>query len=282
MRRTDGLPGWHPLPSRPVAAAPVPDVPDPEPPAPAPEPANVALISRIFPHPSNVRDDLGDLAGITDSVKAHGILQPLLVQPHPQKDGCYIVLAGHRRLEAARRAGLQEVPVTIRHGVKYETALELMLVENLQRADLNPMDKAEAMGQLKMRGHSVIRIAEAIGLSDAAVYQYLALLELDQSSREKVRAGELTKSDAFEAVTRTRKRRRAAGGMKNRSAAVASTWEPDHFTWDHPLARKAAGLCAGRDHTMRRRIGRVACGECFETVIRADERVVCETLGGAA
>lgn len=236
-------------------------------------------ISRVFPHPANVREQLTGLTELADSIRVHGILQPLVVQPHPQRPGCYVVLAGHRRLEAARRAGLEEVPAVVRQAASYDQAIEVMLVENLQRADLNPMDKAEALGRLRHRGYSVAQITDAISISDAAVYQYLALLELDQASRQKIRDGELTKTDAVAAIQRTRKHRRARRGQANRSTAIAATWEPDHFTWQHPLAKRAAGVCAAREHNRRRRVGKVACGQCWETVIRADERTVAAVAG---
>lgn len=237
----------------------------------------VLHISRIKPHPRNVRDDLGDLDGLTESIKAHGILQPIVVEPQPLGSGQFVIIAGHRRHAAARRAGLEMVPVVFRERPEGTEPEELMLVENLQRADLNPMDKAEAMGALQKKGYSTRRIAASIGLSEQSVYNYLMLLELAPATKKRVRAGTLSAADAQQAVRRTRQRQRKAEGKPARPAPVE--WEPDHFTARHPLAKKAAAMCDAREHTMRRRVGKTACGQCWETVIRQDERIAVSVLG---
>ena len=229
-----------------------------------------AHISRIRPHPSNVRDDLGDLTELTDSIKAQGILQPIVVQPDPRTHGYYVVLAGHRRLAAAKLAGFEEVPISVREAAGPAKAIEVMLVENCQRADLNPMDKAEAMGKLRDHGYSQTAIAKAIGLTGSTVSYYLSLLELDAKSRERVRASEVSAATAIAAVRGTRKRQRKKRG----DAPMGARWEPDYLNGTHPLARKAEAMCRARDHTMRRRIGKVACGQCWETAIRSDEQLV--------
>lgn len=232
-------------------------------------------VSRLHPHPDNIREDLGDLAEMTRSVRAHGILQPIAVEPHPEISGHFQIIAGHRRFASAKRAGLDMVPVTFRQagGAQPE---ELMLVENLHREGLNPMDKAEAMGKLRRKGYTAQRIADSTGLSGSTVGYYLSLLELDLKAQEKVRAGHLSAADAVAAVRRVRKKTRAAEGKTE----MGPVWEPDHFTRQHPLARRAEALCNGREHSMRRRVGKLACGECWETVIRADERIVAAALAG--
>ena len=238
-------------------------------------------ISRITGHPANIRDDPGDLSELVASIKAHGILQPLVVRPHPQRHGWLVVLGGHRRLAAARLAGLEEVPVVVREAAGPAKDIEIMLVENCQRRDLGPIEKAEAMGALRDRGYSNLAIAKATGLADATICTYLALLDLDASSQEKIRNRELAVSVAVEAVRKTRARQRQRAGQKNRSAGMRLSWAPDHFTERHPLARQANELCDAREHNMRRRIGKVACGQCWETVIRADERTAMAALAGA-
>jgi ParB family chromosome partitioning protein len=235
-------------------------------------------VDRVHPHPDNVREELGDLSEMAASIRAHGILQPLTVEPHPGKPGHYRIIAGHRRYHAALAAGRDMLPVSIRKPRDGVADEELMLVENLHRADLNPMDKARAMGTLRDKGYTAARIARSVGLSDATVGFYLALLELAPATQARVRAGTLAAADAVAAVRRTRKQKRARDGRP----AIGGEWEPDHFTSQHPLARKARALCDGRDHTMRRRVGKLACGECWETVIRADERTVTAALGSGA
>lgn len=233
-------------------------------------------VSRMRPHPGNVRDDLGDLSGLVASIRAHGILQPIVVEDQPLGGGQFQIIAGHRRYAAARRAGLDMVPVVFAKTAEGTEPEELMLVENLQRADLNPMDKAEAMGKLRKKGYSASRIASSIGLSEPTIYQYLTLLTLDEASRRKIREGEVSASTAMGAIRETRKRQRKREGKPQMGPGE---WEADHFTAQHPLAKKARALCDAREHTMRRRVGKTgACGQCIETVIRADERTVVLTM----
>lgn len=236
-----------------------------------------AHIGQLHPHPDNIRDDLGDLSELTASIREHGILQPIVVEHHPDKGGDYRIIAGHRRFAAAKRARLDMVPIAFRQvpaGARVAEPEELMLVENCQRRDLNPMDKAEAMGKLRKKGYSAVKIAQSIGMTDATVGFYLALLDLDVKSQEAVRRGNLSAGDAVAAVRRVRARTRKREGKPE----VGPVWEPDHFTSQHPLARKARALCDGREHSARRRVGKLACGECWETVIREDERTVALVL----
>jgi ParB/RepB/Spo0J family partition protein len=232
-------------------------------------------ISRLHPHPDNIREDLGDLEDMAASIRMHGILQALVVVPHPSRAGHYHVLAGHRRLAAARLAGLADVPVTVRQAdIGVSKAVQVMLIENCQREDLGPVEKAEAMGKLVSAGISRVAIAKAIGMSDATVSTYLALLELDRATQRRVAAGMVPVMDAVRAVRKTRAASRSRAGQADRNKAMALTWEPDYFTDRHPLARKARAMCDAREHNARRRLGRVACGECWETVIRRDEQLV--------
>jgi ParB family chromosome partitioning protein len=228
-----------------------------------------ALISRVHPHPDNIRSEIGDLEETAASIVAHGILQPLAVEPMPGMPGHWRVIAGHRRLAAAKAAGLKSVPITVRQPGRGEPE-ELMLIENCHRRDLSLIDKAEAMGTLKSKGHSVARIARSTGFAEGTVYSYLALLDLDTRTRAMVRDGRLSAVDALAGVRAARKRQRKRAGR----AAVGPVWEPDYFNGAHPLARKASQLCDAREHTARRRVGKVACGQCWETVIRDDQRVV--------
>lgn len=237
-----------------------------------------AHISQLHPHPDNIRDDLGDLSELAASIRAHGILQPIVVEHHPDKAGHYQIIAGHRRFAAAKRAQLDMVPIAFRQvpaGGRPAEPEELMLVENCQRRDLNAMDKAEAMGALRRKGRTGADIARSTGLNAGTVSYYLSLLDLDARSQEAIRRGDLSASDAVGAVRRVRAKNRKSEGRPE----VGPVWEPDHFTAQHPLARKAKALCDVRGHSNRRRIGKMqACGECVETVIRADERKVAEAL----
>jgi len=236
-----------------------------------------AHISRLRDHPHNIRADLGDLAELAASIEAQGILQPLAVQHHATQPGVYEVIAGHRRLAAARLAGLEEIPVVVRGRAANGSAapaLEAMLVENCMRRDLNAIEKAEAMGALRNHGLTAVAIARRTGLSDATVGYYLSLLELDDNARKQVRDGRIPVGEAIAAVRRVRQRQRGKRGRPRQRRA----WEPDHLDARHPLARKANAMCDAREHTMRRRIGKVACGQCWETVIRQDEQLAVRTL----
>lgn len=217
-------------------------------------------VSRLVPHPANVREHLGDLTDLTASIRAQGILQPLVAEP--RDDGKYTVLAGHRRLAAAKRAGMEMVPVVIRRATADTAkALEIMLVENCQRRDLGPIEKAEAMGALRERGYTMSAIARAIGMTTSTVSHYLAYLDLDESSRERVRNGTVKGGEALKAVRRTRQA--ARGGTTGRPVHTAPPW----FTDRHPLARAARSMCG---HSGRPMVGNVACGQCWERAIRDD------------
>lgn len=224
-------------------------------------------VSRIAPHPDNPRADLGDLTELAASIRVQGILQPLLVQPFPGRPGHYQLLAGHRRLAAARRLRMDTVPATVRparEGSQRARALEVMLVENCQRRDLGPVEKAEAMGQLRDLGMNAVAIARRIGLSPSTVSYYLSLLDLDAATRARIAAGTVRVSDARAAVTRTRKATR--GGSTGRPAHAEPAW----LTGGHRLARIARALCDQLAHTTRPMVGNVACGQCWEQAIRDD------------
>jgi ParB family transcriptional regulator, chromosome partitioning protein len=229
---------------------------------------SAALIGKVHPHPGNIRAELGDIEETAASIRAHGILSPLLVEPMPGMPGHWRVLGGHRRLAAAKAAGLQSVPIIVRDPDGSEPE-ELMLIENCHRRDLTIIDKAEAMGALKAKGYSVAKIARTTGFAEATVYSYTALLDLAPKTRQLVREGRLSASDALRGVRRARRQQRKKAGKP----AVGPVWEPDYFNGTHPLARKAAQMCNAREHTQRRRVGKTACGQCWETVIRQDERV---------
>lgn len=249
----------------------------------APRPGYSVMIAtdRLHPHPDNIREDLGDVTETAESMRVHGVLQPLVVVPHPTKAGHYYVIGGNRRLKSAREAGLARVPAMIRLAdIGPAKAIQIMLVENCMREELNAMEKALAMGRLRDEfGLRASRIAKSIGMTETTVSAYLTLLELDRPTQARVRDGRLAMSTAVAAVRRTRAAERRRRGYADQGAARARTWEPDHFSDRHPLARKAAALCDAREHNLRRRIGRVACGQCWETVIRRDERVVDEAAG---
>jgi ParB family chromosome partitioning protein len=152
-------------------------------------------VDRIAANPYQPRSsmDSEQLRGLAASIRENGVLQPLLVQA--EGDG-YRLIAGHRRLEAARLAGLDHVPVVVRPQ-QGENVLLLALVENVQRADLSPLDEAAAYRELSRRfGLSADEIATQTGKSRSAVANSMRLLDLSPAVRNLLEAGSLTEGHA--------------------------------------------------------------------------------------
>lgn len=162
-----------------------------------------ALISLISPNPANPRrlfrdEDLADLA---ESIRAHGVVQPVLVRHAPGKPGSYELIAGERRWRAAQRAGLERVPVIIKH-VDDKTALELAIVENVQRADLNAIEEAAGYQQLvDQYQYSQNDLAQVIGKSRSHVANTLRLMRLPESVRGFIVDGSLSAGHARALIT---------------------------------------------------------------------------------
>jgi len=149
-------------------------------------------INSLFPHPKNPRKDLGDLTELADSIAAMGILQNLTVINEGMSiESCeytYTVVIGHRRLEAAKLAGLAEVPCVVAKMTEREQ-LETMLLENVQRSDLTAAEEAQGFHQLRFdMGVSVADIARKIGYSESKVRQRLEIAKLDATHTEAAQA----------------------------------------------------------------------------------------------
>lgn len=153
-------------------------------------------LSEIEPNKEQPRKVFSEeaLNELADSIKEHGVLQPLLVRPLPT--GGYQLVAGERRWRASRMAGLQEVPVVIRD-MDEEQAMEIALIENLQREDLNPIEVAEGCHQLiEKYGLTQETAAKKLGKSRSSVTNSLRLLALPQEVRHKVSDGILSAGHA--------------------------------------------------------------------------------------
>lgn len=137
------------------------------------------------------------LKELAESIKANGIIQPIVVTPAPASAGArYLIVAGERRWRAAQRAGLHDVPVVVRKTEEAER-LELALVENIQRADLNPMEEARAFAQLvELRGYTQDALAERVGKDRSTISNALRLLRLPEKVQIMVRQGELSMGHA--------------------------------------------------------------------------------------
>ena len=145
---------------------------------------------RRNPHQPRVDFDEESLAELTASIAAHGILQPIVVRE--AADGGYELIAGERRLRAARAAGMTEIPAVVRESSPNEL-LELALVENVQRSDLNPIEEASAYRELIDRfGLSHEAVARQVGKSRVAVSNALRLLDLASETRQAIVNGRIT------------------------------------------------------------------------------------------
>jgi len=153
-------------------------------------------IDDIRPNPRQPRAnfDATALAELAASIRAKGVLQPLLVRPSSQ--GGYELIAGERRLRAAESAGLETVPVVVRESSDDES-LEIALIENIQRDDLSPLEEAAAYQRLiEEFGHTQDEIAERVGKSRPAIANAIRLLRLPESVRREITRGRLTAGHA--------------------------------------------------------------------------------------
>lgn len=152
--------------------------------------------SQIVPNRDQPRKDFDAeaLKELSDSIKEHGLIQPLLVRP--LDDGSYQIVAGERRWRASRMAGLEKIPVVIKDLSDDET-MQLALIENLQREDLNPVE--EALGYKKLMdtlGLTQEQAAAKVGKSRPAVANALRLLALDGDETEALKNGEISSGHA--------------------------------------------------------------------------------------
>lgn len=156
-------------------------------------------VAQLEPNDRQPRDQFDDaeLAALAASIAKRGVLQPLIVTGGPDRGGAYRIVAGERRWRAAREAGLETVPVVFREVESDGELLELALVENLQRANLNALEEAEAFRALSEEfGLSQQEIADRLGRSRAAVANSLRLLRLPGAVQERIRSGALTAGQA--------------------------------------------------------------------------------------
>ncbi|MFW6132902.1 MAG: ParB/RepB/Spo0J family partition protein [Planctomycetota bacterium] len=171
-----------------------PDAPTPEPPADADGLVELAP-DQIAPNPYQPRQefDADALDALAESIRRQGLLQPLVVaRAEGESDTPYRLIAGERRLRAARQAGLERVPCIIRRASRQEL-LEWALIENIHRADLNPIERAEAYRQYLDRfSMTQAEVAERLGQPRATVANYLRLLDLQDFVRDAVASGALS------------------------------------------------------------------------------------------
>jgi ParB family chromosome partitioning protein len=154
----------------------------------------------IEPHPGQPRRmfDEAALAELAASIEQRGVIQPIVVRPHGHR---FQIVAGERRWRAAQRARLHEIPAIVREFSEAET-LEVALIENIQRADLNAIEEAQAYGRLAADfGHSQEELARLVNKSRSHVANLLRLLELPEGVQQLVVAGDLTMGHARALIT---------------------------------------------------------------------------------
>lgn len=163
---------------------------------PVPEGLRSVPLGKLVPNPLQPRKtfDEAALEELASSIRRHGIIQPVIVED--SGDGTYLIVAGERRFKAAEKAGLREVPVVVRSFTP-EKKLEIALIENIQREDLNPVEEAEAYKALMETARiSQEEVAEKVGKSRPAVANALRLLKLPAEMLEALRRGDLSPGHA--------------------------------------------------------------------------------------
>lgn len=155
-------------------------------------------VAQISPNPDQPRRTFGEdaLKELADSIREKGVIQPLILRRNPRNPEGYEIVAGERRWRAAQRAQLHQVPAIVRE-LNDTEVLELAIIENIQRADLNAVEEAAGYRQLMDRfGHTQEQLAEALGKSRSHIANLLRLLNLPDDVLDLVRSGELSAGHA--------------------------------------------------------------------------------------
>jgi ParB family chromosome partitioning protein len=182
-------------------------------------------LEQIDPNPYQTRSrvDQGQLAELAASITANGVVQPILLRP--LASGRFQLIAGERRWRASQLAGKQTIPAILRQ-VSDEQAMEITIVENLQRADLNPMEQARAFERLSREFHMTQeQMAARTGKDRATVANFLRLLRLPASVQARVEAGEISfgHARALLAFEHAEEMEKAAQRITDRSLSVRQT-----------------------------------------------------------
>ncbi len=155
-------------------------------------------VEKIQRNPDQPRRDFveADLDSLAASIREKGIIQPLVVRPHPNVGGSYQIVAGERRWRAAQKAQLHDIPVVIRDFTEVEM-LEIAIIENIQRAELNAVEEALAYRELMNKfGHTQDKLSEVLGKSRSHIANLLRLLNLPDDVLELLRNGDLSAGHA--------------------------------------------------------------------------------------
>ena len=218
-------------------------------------------IDEIRPNPQQPRGDFDDeaLSGLAESIRSLGLLQPVVVRPDPE--GGYFLVAGERRWRAARKAGLSRIPAVIRTSDDREW-LTAALVENLQRADLNPLEEAAAFQQLlEDFGLTHEEVGRRVGRSRAAITNSIRLLGLPASIQSRLASGELSAGHA-----------RALAAIDDRAFAEHVAKRAVAEGWSVRQVEEAVRLRRG-EATSAPRLREVRPAEIIELEMRLAERL---------
>lgn len=230
-------------------------------------------VAELKPSPNNPRKRLTGIEGLAASMREVGLIQPIIVQQIPGVAG-YQIVAGHRRHAAARKLGLAKVPCVVRRDMLPDEELLAMVVENGQRAGLDPIEEARALQTMKAsEGLTQAQVGQKIGRPTSYVNQRLSLLTLPLVEQEQIRAGHASISDGNNLVKAQRQaQRRTANPMARPVGRPKGSKAKPYFGDTHPLARAARSRCRGLSHGKGHiKIAGVACGPCWEAVIRLDQ-----------
>jgi len=162
-------------------------------------------IDLVFPNKNQPRRDFDqeDLQDLSESIAARGIIQPLIVRHRKSKKGTFEIVAGERRWRAAQLAQLHEVPIVLRE-VSDQEVLEVAIIENVQRSDLNPIEEAMGYDQLMNTfGHTQQDVSDAMGKSRSHIANLLRLLQLPKDIQAFVQNGDLSAGHARALITST-------------------------------------------------------------------------------
>ncbi|QFS84723.1 Chromosome-partitioning protein ParB [Roseivivax sp. THAF40] len=163
----------------------------------------VVPIDQIVPNPDQPRRRFSEeqLDELTESIRAKGIIQPIIVREKPDAPNQFEIVAGERRWRAAQRAQLHEIPVLVREFSDTEV-LEVAIIENIQRADLNAIEEAAGFRQLMFKfGHTQEKLAEALGKSRSHIANLMRLLNLPEDVQTYVSEGRLSAGHARALIT---------------------------------------------------------------------------------
>jgi ParB family chromosome partitioning protein len=199
----------------------------------------IVPLKNIVESATNPRRSFRGMEELTESIRVHGVLVPLLVRPHTNGKGpAYEIIAGARRYRAAKECALKELPVRIREMGDSE-ALELQVIENLQREDVHPLEEALGYQALLDRpGYDVAAIAGKVGKSESYIYQRLKLTDLIQSAQDEFIADTITAGHAI-LIARLQKR--------DQEKALEACYDFDRFNredGDKPIATGVRQLAA--------------------------------------